>query len=93
MTDKPRTPASTLKRAREIARSLGVKYCYVGNVFDEEGQTTTCPACAAPVVRRSWHQILDYKLIGDHCACGAKIPGRFASKTASTAFGRRRARV
>ena len=93
MTDKPRTPASTLKRAREIARSLGVKYCYVGNVFDEEGQTTYCPECAGPVIRRSWHQILDYKLIGDHCACGAKIPGRFATKTASAAFGGRRARV
>ncbi|HKA31711.1 MAG TPA: AmmeMemoRadiSam system radical SAM enzyme [Candidatus Binatia bacterium] len=93
MTDKPRTPASTLKRARAIALSLGVKYCYVGNVFDEEGQTTYCPECQAPVIRRSWHEILDYKLIGGHCACGAKIPGRFASETASTQFGGRRARV
>jgi pyruvate formate lyase activating enzyme len=93
MTDKPRTPASTLKRAREIALSLGVKYCYVGNVFDEEGQTTYCPECAAALIRRSWHEILDYKLVGDQCACGAKIPGRFAGKTTASAFPRRRARV
>ena len=43
MTDKPKTPAATLKRARQIALSAGIKYCYVGNVFDDEGQTTYCP--------------------------------------------------
>ncbi|HEY1266321.1 MAG TPA: AmmeMemoRadiSam system radical SAM enzyme [Candidatus Binatia bacterium] len=93
MTDKPRTPASTLKRARAIALSLGVKYCYVGNVFDDEGQTTYCPECGAPVIRRSWHEILDYKLVGERCACGAKIPGRFLNPKAPPAFTGRRARV
>jgi len=77
MIDKPRTPASTLRRAREIARSLGVKHCYVGNVSDNEGQTTYCPGCGAAVIRRSWHEILEYRLIGDRCPCGHMIPGRF----------------
>jgi len=77
MTDKPRTPASTLRRAREIALSAGIKYCYVGNVFDDEGQTTYCPACGAAVIRRSWHDILEYRLIGNRCPCGEPIPGRF----------------
>jgi pyruvate formate lyase activating enzyme len=77
MIDKPRTPASTLRRAREIARSLGVKHCYVGNVSDNEGQTTYCPGCGTAVIRRSWHEILDYRMIGDRCPCGQKIPGRF----------------
>ncbi len=93
MTDKPRTPASTLKRAREIALSLGVKYCYVGNVFDDEGQTTYCAECGAAVIRRSWHEILDYKLVGERCTCGAKIPGRFLHQTTRPAFTGRRARV
>jgi len=77
MTDKPRTPASTLRRAREIALSAGIKYCYVGNVFDDEGQTTYCPACGAAVIQRSWHDILEYRLIGNRCPCGEPIPGRF----------------
>jgi pyruvate formate lyase activating enzyme len=77
MTDKPRTPASTLRRAREIALSAGIKYCYVGNVFDNEGQTTYCPACGAAVIRRSWHDILEYRLIGNRCSCGEPISGRF----------------
>jgi pyruvate formate lyase activating enzyme len=79
MTDKPRTPAATLKRARQMAISAGVKYCYVGNVFDDEGQTTYCPACKKPLIRRSWHDITEYALAGDRCACGAKIAGVFAA--------------
>jgi pyruvate formate lyase activating enzyme len=77
MTDKPRTPASTLRRARGIALSAGIKYCYVGNVFDEEGQTTFCPACRRVLIRRSWHAILEYNLEGNRCSCGERIPGLF----------------
>jgi pyruvate formate lyase activating enzyme len=80
MTDKPKTPAATLKRARQIALSAGIKYCYVGNVFDDEGQTTYCPACGKALIRRSWHDILEYNLVGDSCSCGQTIPGRFVAK-------------
>lgn len=77
MVDTPRTPESTVQRARQIALSVGVKYCYVGNVFDEEGQTTYCPGCGCALIRRSWHEILEYHLVNDHCACGQEIPGYF----------------
>jgi pyruvate formate lyase activating enzyme len=77
MVGTPRTPESTVQRARQIALSAGVKYCYVGNVFDEEGQTTYCPACGRALIRRSWHEILEYHLVNDHCACGQEIPGYF----------------
>jgi putative methionine-R-sulfoxide reductase with GAF domain len=80
MTDKPKTPATTLQRARQIALSAGLKYCYVGNVFDDEGQTTYCPACGKALIRRSWHDILEYNLVGDSCSCGQTIPGRFVAK-------------
>ena len=36
LTDKPRTPATTLARARQIAKSSGIKFAYVGNVHDDE---------------------------------------------------------
>ncbi|HEX9443961.1 MAG TPA: AmmeMemoRadiSam system radical SAM enzyme [Candidatus Binatia bacterium] len=80
MTDKPRTPAATLTRAREIARSMGVRYCYVGNVSDDEGQTTYCPGCGGAVIRRSWHEILDDRLVEGRCPCGREIPGYFAPR-------------
>ncbi len=79
LTDKPRTPPATLKRARELALASGIKFCYVGNVFDEEGQTTCCSACKAVLIRRSWHEILEYNLDGERCSCGARIPGVFAA--------------
>ncbi len=78
MLDWPPTPASTLLRARDIARRSGIQYCYVGNVHDLEGQTTYCPGCGAALVRRDWHAILLYRLDGNRCPdCGREIPGHF----------------
>jgi pyruvate formate lyase activating enzyme len=91
MTDKPKTPAATLQRARQIARSAGLKYCYVGNVFDDAGQTTYCPACGTALIRRNWHDILEYRLVEDSCPCGEKIPGRFATKGSAPKLRRGRA--
>lgn len=84
MMDRPRTPASTLGRARQIALSAGIRYCYVGNVFDDEGQTTCCPRCGCVLIRRSWHDILEYHLIEDCCPCGQKIPGYFLKQEKAT---------
>ena len=40
MLDVPRTPPSTLSRARAIAREVGLRYVYTGNVHDAEGGAT-----------------------------------------------------
>ena len=78
MTDRPRTPARTLARARQIACERGIRFCYVGNVHDAEGQTTRCPACDAALVVRDWHAIRRYRMDGGRCVeCGTDIPGRF----------------
>jgi pyruvate formate lyase activating enzyme len=79
MTDVPRTPASTLTRAREIALRAGLRYVYTGNVHDRTGGTTFCGGCAQPVIARDWHEILSYGLSADGCCphCGARLPGRF----------------
>ena len=80
LIDKPRTPAATLKRARQIALSAGIKYCYTGNIFDEEGQTTRCPNCRRMLIRRSWHDILEYNIDANRCQCGQTIPGIFPAE-------------
>jgi len=78
MTDRPRTPPATLARARRIAHAHGVRFCYVGNVHDDEGQTTSCPGCGAVLIVRDWHAIRRYRLDGERCPdCGTIIPGRF----------------
>src|SRR5437762_5810528 len=78
MTDLPPTPASTLTRARKIARDAGLRYVYTGNVHDAEGGTTYCPSCQAPVVVRDWYEILDYRVKDGACPkCQTRIAGRF----------------
>ncbi len=90
LLNRPRTPAATLRRARQIAHKAGIQYCYVGNVYDDEGQTTYCPNCHQGLIRRSWHRILDYRLDGSHCRCGAEIPGRFGSGAWVKSHGKNR---
>jgi len=78
MRNKPRTPESTLRRARDIAIRTGIKYCYVGNVFDREGQSTYCPECQTTVIERDWHSIISNNVKDGKCyKCGYKIAGIF----------------
>ena len=78
MLDTPRTPSATLTRAREIARSKGLKHVYTGNVHDREGGSTWCPACGALLIARDGYELNGYHLDGNRCkACGCEIAGRF----------------
>ena len=55
MLDVPRTPASTLRRAYKIGEEEGLKYLYVGNIDDEDFESTYCPSCKKRVVDRRGH--------------------------------------
>jgi len=78
MTDRPATPSSTVRRAREIALAAGLKFVYLGNVREPEGQTTWCPGCGEALITRDWHTVRANRLSGGLCVrCGAAIPGVF----------------
>lgn len=78
MRDKEKTPKSTLIKAREIALKNGIKYCYTGNVFHKEGQSTYCTRCNSLLIERDWHEVVNNKLINGNCyKCGKKIAGVF----------------
>lgn len=78
MLDKTRTPTSTLNMARNIALNSGIKYVYVGNIHNLEGQTTYCQNCKEPLIIRDWHSVIDIKLKDGKCwKCNTKIAGRF----------------
>lgn len=53
MLDTPRTPESTLLRAYKIGREEGLKYLYIGNVDNEDYESTYCPNCKNRVIDRS----------------------------------------
>jgi pyruvate formate lyase activating enzyme len=80
MLDKPRTPATTLTRARAIALKNGLRYVYTGNVHDADGGTTSCHGCGAKLIVRDWYRLLEWQLTDDgRCRqCGVACAGVFA---------------
>jgi pyruvate formate lyase activating enzyme len=89
MNDIPATPPATLRKARRIALNNGVRYAYVGNVSDPEGDSTSCPRCGEIVIGRDWYEMEAYRMRDGACAgCGAEIAGRFEDKPG--AWGRNR---
>jgi pyruvate formate lyase activating enzyme len=93
MRDVPRTPASTLRRARQIAIDAGVRYAYTGNVHDGEGNSTWCHHCGGLLIQRDWHQLGEWRLDAEgRCAsCGTAAAGVFEARPGS--WGGRRQRV
>lgn len=78
LRDHPRTSLRSLRRAREIARSRGIRFIYTGNVQDEEGSTTFCPKCGEALITRDGFTLTRMSLRGDRCPiCGVLIPGHF----------------
>jgi pyruvate formate lyase activating enzyme len=78
MLGAPPTPIATLVRARDIARSKGLRYVYTGNVYDRAGGITWCPSCGAVLIERQWYEMGSYNLDRNRCkACGCTIAGRF----------------
>ena len=90
MSDVPATPPATLVRARAVALGEGLHYVYTGNVHNQEGDTTYCAGCGAPLIVRDWYEIRQYRLTADgHCPdCGTRAAGRYASHAGN--FGRKR---
>ena len=90
MRDRQRTPATTLKRARTIAKRLGLFHVYTGNVHDTAGGSTYCHECDALLIERDWYQLGQFNLTGagDCGLCGARIAGVFEQQPGR--WGRRR---
>ena len=93
LTDRPRTPVHTLRKAREIALSAGLQHVYTGNVHDVAGDTTRCVSCGEAVIVRDWYALHRYHLDDSgHClSCGDKLAGVFDGPARD--WGRKRMRV
>lgn len=77
LVDKPRTPLSTLRRAREIGLKAGLKYVYEGNVPGAGGENTWCPSCGALLIERRGFQLTSLRMKEGKCLqCGTLIEGR-----------------
>ncbi len=76
LTDKPRTPVESLKKARNIGFKEGLKYVYTGNVPGEGGENTYCPNCKTLLIERFGFFITKIKTTKSKCNnCGTTIEG------------------
>jgi pyruvate formate lyase activating enzyme len=81
MLDRPRTPVATLRRARDLARANGLRYVYLGNVWDQDGSTTFCPTCDAELLVRDGYTIRCKRITPDGLCpgCGTAVAGHWGN--------------
>lgn len=76
MKNLPPTPADTLERARNIARSEGLHYVYIGNLTTPDGENTRCSKCNKLLIARRRYTILQNHLQNGRCPdCQTEVYG------------------
>ena len=94
MLDHNHTPHETLLEAYQIARSVGLRYVYVGNVDDGMHQSTYCDGCGKQVIERVRYALGSYHLQGNECAhCGHQLAGHFAAQPGTWGSRRQPVRI
>ena len=76
------TPPATLTKARQIALKNGVRYAYVGNVHNKEGDSTWCHECGHLLIGRDWYELSEWNLgdAGQCLHCGTQCAGVFEAR-------------
>jgi pyruvate formate lyase activating enzyme len=70
------TPISTLIRFRELAMDAGIRYVYLGNVPDHEGNHTYCHQCKKLLIERHGYFLPTNNMVNGRCKfCQTPIPG------------------
>ncbi len=76
LLDRPPTPPSTLKKARDIGLSEGLYYVYTGNIPGDEGENTFCHNCNHLLIERFGFSIMTNNLTNGKCPnCGTRMYG------------------
>ena len=75
LKDYSPTGENTLLKAGEIAKKVGLKYVYVGNIELEKWDNTYCPECGGLLVKRRWFEVAENNIKKGRCKCKEKIEG------------------
>ncbi|MBN1871002.1 MAG: AmmeMemoRadiSam system radical SAM enzyme [Candidatus Omnitrophica bacterium] len=76
------TSIKTLEEARDVARTAGLNYVYIGNIPYHEAENTYCPKDGKVVIKRLGYQIIENHLSNGKCGfCGTEIPGVWDTTT------------
>jgi pyruvate formate lyase activating enzyme len=70
------TPIEDLEKAHSIAKKVGLKFVYLGNVYGHPLENTYCPQCNTLLIKRTGYSIsFPVDLQHRNCPnCGEKIP-------------------
>jgi pyruvate formate lyase activating enzyme len=76
LANLPPTPTEKLEEAYKIAKEVGLKYVYIGNVPGHPQEDTYCPNCNKLLIDRIGYEIRENNLKEGKCKfCGYKIAG------------------
>lgn len=76
MTNLPRTPVSTVERAREIGLEEGLRYVYTGNIPGDPGESTYCYNCGNMLIERYGFYVTENRIKDSTCPyCNVEIDG------------------
>lgn len=74
LTSVPPTPQRTMAAAYELAKSAGLEFVYLGNIYAGERDDTFCSKCNARVIVREGFHVHSTNLKGNRCGnCGADL--------------------
>jgi len=74
MTDLAATSVATLEKIYTRAKDLGLRFPYLGNVYNHQYENTYCPACGTVLIERQGFTSRFVALDGQHCGkCGEPI--------------------
>ncbi|MBN2042763.1 MAG: AmmeMemoRadiSam system radical SAM enzyme [Candidatus Aenigmarchaeota archaeon] len=75
LTDAPPTPGNSVETAVKIAKRMGMKWVYAGNLRSEN-ESTTCPKCGTIIIRRTGFTVISYNDKCPKCGTKAEIKGK-----------------
>ncbi|MBI4448367.1 AmmeMemoRadiSam system radical SAM enzyme [Candidatus Woesearchaeota archaeon] len=75
LTNIAATPPKTLMRAYEIAKEVGLKHVYIGNLGVGKEENTYCSKCGKALIKRRGFEILENTIKDGKCSCNEKIAG------------------
>jgi pyruvate formate lyase activating enzyme len=74
MDDVPPTDPRLIQNIAKIAKSIGLKYVYTGNLPGDGFENTYCPKCGELLIKRYGFDILENRIIDGKCPkCDEKI--------------------
>lgn len=83
MRNLPPTPKSTLQRLHKLAKDVGLKFPYIGNVPGDPASNTYCPKCGRLLIKRRGYAIDNVGILDSKCKfCGEPIPGKWSLERA-----------